>query len=69
MAKSINCVLFLNRLEYPFISFEEEDEPKSSTSEVFKAVIDNDHEYLQVLIQVCLTDIVNAFLMTLNPTP
>ena len=39
-------------MEYPFISVEEEDEPKSSTSEVFKAVTDSDQEYLEFLIKV-----------------
>ena len=39
-------------MEYPFISLEEEDELKTSTSEVFKAVLDNDQEYLEFLIKV-----------------
>ena len=41
-------------MEYPFISLEEDDEPKSSTSEVYKAVIDNDEKYLQSLIKVTM---------------
>ena len=43
---------FVWRLQYPFIDVEEKDQPKSFSSEIFKAVIDNDKEYLESLIEV-----------------
>ena len=39
------------RIEFPYISIEEDDEPKHSTQEIFKAIADNDPGSLEALIQ------------------
>ena len=39
------------RIRFPNISIEEDDEPKHSTSEIFKAVADNDPKSLEFLIK------------------
>ena len=38
-------------MRFPKISVKEEDDPKTSTNEVFKAVADNDEKYLETLIK------------------
>ena len=45
----IKCIWF--RIRFPNIVVEEEDEPKTCTNEVFKAVADNDENYLETLIK------------------